>query len=119
MVYAYRCSTCGHEFDVIKRASDYDKEEACERCTSPAIREFVPQKLHLVHTKVQEAEYNPGLGCVTKSRQHRAEICKEKGLEEIGNENPEKIHKHFDSRREENWERGWNNATRGWVGSGE
>lgn len=39
-----------------------------------------------MHTKVEHAEYNPGLGCITKNSKHRAEIAKRKGLVEVGNE---------------------------------
>lgn len=117
MVYAYRCPTCDHEFDVIKRHTEMDHPEICERCKTTAIREFMPQRLHLVHTKVQDAEYNPGLGCITKNRQDRAEICKKRGIEEIGNEKPDKIHEHFEKVREEKREKAWADADKGWVGS--
>lgn len=37
--------------------------------------------------------FNPGLGCYTKSWAHGREIAKARGLEEVGNERPEVIHK--------------------------
>lgn len=120
MIYAYHCDVCGRSFDVIKPVAEYQSPEFCpeKACGAPARREFVPRKTYLYGTAVQEAEYNPGLGCVTYSKQHRAEIAKHRGLEEIGNEKPESIHKHFDTRRAEARERGWAETTRDWVGDG-
>lgn len=119
IIYCYNCNACGHSFDVIKRYTEMEREERCEACKEVATRQFVPQRIHLLHTAVQSAEYNPGLGVIVKDRQHRAEICKQKGLEEIGNEKPEALHNHFDKAREEKREREWEKADKGWVGNGE
>lgn len=118
MVYEYYCPACELQFDVIKSVKEFDADERCEKCKSVAQRQFAPKKLYLSGTKVQEAEYNPGLGCVVKNKQHVKEICRRKGLEEIGNEKPETIHKHFDKAREEKREKAWANADKGWVGNG-
>lgn len=121
MIYAYHCDVCGHSFDVIKPAAEYQSPELCpvKNCGAPARKEFAPRRTYLSGTAVQEAEYNPGLGCVVKNKQERAEICKRRGLEEIGSATPESIHKHYDRRREERHEREWAETTKGWVGNGE
>jgi hypothetical protein len=93
--------------------------ELCEKCGESATRQFMPRHLYFTGTKVEEAEYNPGLGCITKNKYHRAEIAKRKGLTEIGNEPPERIHKHFEKVREEKREKAWEDVTKGWVGNGE
>lgn len=118
MVYAYVCmGECGQHFDVIKSADQMTREELCEKCQVPAKRMFVPQKVYFSGTKAEDAEFNPGLGCVVRNKSHRKEICKEKGLEEIGNEKADTLHKHFDDRRKEKWEKTWSEVDKGWVGS--
>lgn len=118
MIYQYVCQDCKQEFDVIKRASDMERPELC-KCGAQATREFVPSKVFFNGTKVEHAEYNPGLGCIVRNTSHRKEIARSKGLEEIGNEKPETIHKHFDKAREERREKAWAEADKGWIGSGE
>lgn len=36
--YDYRCESCEHDFEVVKPMQDYDKEENCPQCGSPAIK---------------------------------------------------------------------------------
>lgn len=119
MIYAYHCDSCGHDFDVVKPIAEYQTPETCTRkgCGAPARKEFVPRRVHLRNTAVQEAEYNPGLGCIVKNRQHREELCRIKGVQEIGNEKPETLHRYYDHAREERRERVWAEATKGWVGN--
>jgi hypothetical protein len=83
------------------------------------VREFVPTRLYLNGTKVENAEYNPGLGCIVRNSAHRKEIAKQKGLEEIGNEKPETLHKHFDTARAEKIEKAYDEVTnKQWIGDG-
>lgn len=119
MIYEHSCLKCDLRFDVVKSAADYDRKEPCPKCGDLTSRQFTASRIHLHHTKVQEAEYNPGLGCIVKNRQHREEICRQRGLEEIGNEKPETLHKYFDKAREEKREKLWAEADKGWVGNGE
>jgi hypothetical protein len=56
---------------------------------------FTPSKLFLNNTKVPEKYYNVGLGQVVDSDRHAQRIAKEKGLIEVGNENPRD---HIDTR---------------------
>lgn len=96
-----------------------DTLEQCPKCLDPAARIFIPRSILFSGTKVESPEYNPGLGCIVKSKAHRKEIVRQKGLIEIGNETPETIHKHFDKRRTEKLENAWNEIDKGWVGNGE
>jgi putative FmdB family regulatory protein len=118
MVYEYSCRSCDHVFDVVKRVSDRDIEEPCPKCTQSCERVFIPRLIHLSGTKVQEAEYNPGLGCVVKNNTHLKEICRQRNIEPIGNEKIETVHKHYDKSREEKLEKAWSEADKGWVGDG-
>lgn len=108
MTYAYTCEN-GHDFDVIKSYRDMDVNEFCPKCEAPAIRQFVPSKLYISGAKVTHAEYNPGLGCVVKSKAHKQEILRQRGLVEVGNDfgSGEKMNKHFDSIREEKLKKRW------------
>lgn len=109
MIYEYRCEKCDSTFDVIKPASEMTREEKCNGCESPAKRMFLPKKLYFCNTAVEHAEFNPGLGCVVKNSKHRAEIAKQKGLVEIGNEKTEKIHKKIEKEREEKAKKAYDN----------
>jgi putative FmdB family regulatory protein len=102
MTYEYRCVKCEYCFDVIKSVKDMDINEYCPRCESPSERQFKPSRLYLNGTSVENAEYNPGLGAVTKNRKHRKELAKRKGLVEVGNDykSGDKMQKEFDTKRE-------------------
>lgn len=109
MTYQYNCPKCDNTFDVIKPARDIDVNEFCPSCESPAIRQFVPSKVYFSGTKVQNAEYNPGLGRVVKSKYHRTELAKRMGLVEVGNDygGGDKMQKSFDTAREEKLKKRW------------
>lgn len=119
MVYEYSCPQCNNRFDVVKSVQMMDSPESCERCHVSAIRDFVPSRVHFTGTRVEHAEYNPGLGCIVRNKSHRAELCKIKGVEEIGNEKPESLHKHFDQKREEKFEQAWHDVDKAWIGNGD
>lgn len=118
MTYQYHCPKCGHEFDVVKSYLKMTDEERCSHCNTVSTRDFVPSRLFLNKTSVQHAEYNPGLGCIVRNEAHRKELCKIKGVEEIGNEKPESLHKYYDKKREEKLEQAWADVDKGWIGDG-
>lgn len=118
MIYEYSCPKCAAIFDVVKSVHEMDRVERCEKCDSVSIRNFIPRIAHFIGTKVEHPEYNPGLGCIVRNKDHRKELCKLKGVQEIGNESPEKLHKYYDKAREEKREQAWAEADRGWVGDG-
>jgi len=98
LVYPYSCEKCDIEFDVVKHHSKSSKKEKCPQCKSTATRIW-PMPL-FIGTAVQNAEFNPGLGVVTKSKRHREELCKRMDLVEVGNEKPKTFRKHFEQERE-------------------
>lgn len=116
VTYQYQCKKCDLAFDVIKSVKDIYQEEYC-KCGTVAERQFVPSIVYFNGTKVEHAEYNPGLGCIVRNKAHRKEICKIKGVEEIGNEKPDSLHKYYEQKREERKEQAWAEADRGWIGS--
>lgn len=97
--YEYKCKKHG-VFEVIKPIAEYKTPEKCETCGRVA-EKIVSRPAGFIGTKVEDAEYNPGLGVVTKSAKHRKEVANRLGVEEIGNERPEIIHNYFDKRREQ------------------
>lgn len=107
MLYAYTCVKCETRFDVAKSVKDIDRPE--EHCGAPAKRDFVPTILHLSKTKVQHAEYNPGLGQVVRNQRHKEDLCKRLGVEPIGNDygSGEKMQQKFEADREAKRELDW------------
>lgn len=89
MIYEYRCDECDLVTDVVKSHRDMEREERCQACTRVMTRILFSPRLHLLHTRVEHPEWNPGLGCVVKNRIDRARIARERGLEEVGNESPD------------------------------
>lgn len=98
--YEYSCEPCNNNYEVIKTMSSYDGKDPCPSCGEIGCRIF-SSNVHFIGQSVQNAEYNPGLGCVVKNKYHRAELCKAKNLEEIGNESPVKIKEKYKKERQE------------------
>lgn len=110
-IYLYKCQKCQNTFDVVKSMSDIDRQELCE-CGHTAERR-INFRGELLGTAVEEAEYNPGLGCWTKNKRHRQEIAKRRGLVEIGNdEKPDDGYKRFQREREKKHALGWDKLTK-------
>lgn len=110
--YPYRCSdpSCDHCFEVVKCIANYDTPETCEKCKAPATR-YISRTHFYGASDWDKAEFNPGLGCVTKGAKHRAQIARSRGLEEIGNDSTaDKMVDHHDSYRQRRHEQGWANA---------
>lgn len=99
-IYDYFCEKCSLEYEVIKSIKDYDGKDKCTSCGKVGNRVF-SFNVHFIGTKIEDAEWNPGLGAITKSKKHRDELAKRKNMVEIGNESTDSIHKHFDSVRED------------------
>lgn len=104
--YAYECEKCDIEFEVIKPIREYDTDEFCKGCGNKS-KKLVTAPSIFIGTKVEDAEYNVGLGCITKGRKHREELAKRKNLVELGNENPNTLHKNFEKQRAEKRKKSW------------
>ena len=109
MIYEHRCVKCEQKFDVVKSVKDIDVNEFCPHDGAPAERVFVPTRVYFSGATVTHAEYNPGLGCVVKNKAHKDDICKRRGLVEIGNDfkKPDTIHKTFSEDREAKRKKRW------------
>lgn len=112
--YAFICPKCDTSFDEIRNISDYDKsaDTPCPRCKNicgSADRDLSGQRNYFIGEKVESAEYNPGLGCVVRSKKDRDEKAKIKGLVEIGNDfkSGDDHHDHFEKVREKEQEKKW------------
>lgn len=112
MIYPYLCEECGHKFEVIKFVAEIDRPEPCEKCSSPLTHRYIGRTHFFGAGDWNTQQFNPGLGCYTKSNKHAAKIAKERGLIEVGNESAEKVHKHYDDMRERDWQRGWDDTLR-------
>lgn len=102
----------------MKPVAEMENKESCPKCGRIAKRDFVPHFICFTGTKVEHPEFNPGLGCIVRNSAHRKELCKERRLEEVGTEPPEKLHSHFAKVREEKREQAWADIDKGWVGDG-
>ena len=104
-IYDYVCPACSNKFDVTNRIGKMKREEPCPDCET--ISPIVPSRFSFYGAKVEEAEFNHGLGCVTKNSKDRAEKAKKLGLEEVGNYDVQQKHKDLDRNREQAREAVW------------
>ncbi len=110
------CETCGNDFEVIKSVSEIDVPETCEKCGSIGER-YIGSTEFYGASDWNKQDYNPALGQVVNSNAHKKRILADfrargREMEEIGNEPVEKIHTHFEKRREEHAANRWANADR-------
>jgi hypothetical protein len=96
-------------FDVVKSVKDFDVKHGCPQCEHKETEIVISPKIHHIGAKVQNAEFNPGLGCVVKNKQEREEIAKRKGLIEVGNERPDTLYKESVVKREIEKQKEWDN----------
>ena len=80
--------------------------EPCPECGSNGIRVITAHQVH-GSARVEDAEFNPGLGCIIKNRKHRAEVAKQKGAIEVGNEPVESLHKDAEATLQRNLDKPW------------
>lgn len=105
--YDFLCEKCDLEFEFIESIKEYTGHKSCVHCGNPMVRIYTRCTFHHVGAKVEDAEFNVGLGQITKSSAHRKELAKKLGVEEIGNEKPDKLHNHFDKTREDKLKKSW------------
>jgi len=102
-IYPYVCNSCGEKQDVISSIDGLKNiEPHCSQCgelMGSACRRIADRQFF--YGDFEEAQWNPGLGCVTKSKTHRKEICKARGLVELGNDiAPDQMFKEQDKQEE-------------------
>ena len=105
-IYDYLCEKCDLEYSVEKKISEYTGLDKCLSCGNQGYRVF-SCNVHFTGAKIEDAEFNVGLGKITKSKRHREELAKRVGAIEVGNEKPETIYKHFEGDRETRNRKRW------------
>lgn len=98
--YPYECQDCAHEFEVVKSIVRIEDMEHCPICGSIANRYIAKTGGFIGASDWDTAHYNPAFGKVFKSNAEMRKEAKRRGWDEVGNEAPEKIHKHFDESRQ-------------------
>lgn len=111
-IYDFMCEKCDLEYEVVQSIKEYDGNWTCTQCKGKCVRIYTYCTFHHTGAKIEDAEFNPGLGCITKSKAHREEIAKRKGAVAIGNDfhAPDSVHKHFDSDRETKIKKSWDDV---------
>lgn len=100
--YEYQCDKCNIRWDVIKSISMLENAEFCSTCNIASKRCISAPALDRTSASGwNNQQFNPALGCYTRNDQHAKKIAKSRGLEEIGNEHPDKMHDYFEKKREE------------------
>lgn len=106
--YDFHCEKCEKPFEMISGIKEYTGHARCPTCKTASAQRIFTSNVHFLGTKVESREFNPGLGIITKSARHRKDEARARGLEEIGNTDKAKMHKHFDDaralKRKKNWE---------------
>jgi putative FmdB family regulatory protein len=105
--YPYECKDCAHKFDIVKTVSRIDEVEQCPSCNSDKTGRYLTRFHFYGASDWDKAEYNPGLGMVIRNKRHRRDEAKARGMIEIGNEDPDKTHAHYEKQREKQSEDSW------------
>lgn len=108
--YVYECIACASVWDTYKRVAEIDNEEPCPLCAKAGVRKIQAPQLDPKIGDWNRPEFNPALGKVTYGWRDARKKAKAMGLEEVGNETPDKIHKHHDQMREEKRAQAWADA---------
>ena len=98
--YDFSCQQCDESYEIIKSIHEYDGKDRCPKCNEIGHRIY-SSKVSFIGTKVEDREFNVGLGKITKGKRHREELAKAMNIVGIGNEKTETIHNYFDRSREE------------------
>lgn len=96
--YPYNCPECGEEFDVVKPLAELNRTEICE-CGAICWRGIAPTNFNGADDW-DSTEYCPALGQVVRNNLERRKLAKERGLEEVGNENLTKYNQSLERDRE-------------------
>jgi hypothetical protein len=104
-----------HHWLVFTSISTRNDPQACPKCGKDGTR--APwMDAHNVDKEAagswNQQSFNPGLGCWTNSTKHAEQIAASRGLEPIGNEPPENLHKMAEKTKAETREQRWRDADR-------
>ncbi len=102
-----------HLWTVVTTVDDRDTPSSCPECKAPGVRQItLPNLDRSAASAWNNQQFNPALGCYTRNDQHAKKIAKARGLEEVGNEPVENIHKFYEKKNTEIREKRWVEATR-------
>jgi len=120
--FNYRCPKCDFVCSILKDTSLSDRDENCEKCGKKLSSENrliqnnrKASNYSIIGAKVENAEFNYGLGAVTKNKYHRSELAKRKNCVEVGNDfvSGEKMQKSFEKKKSEELENKWEKEPNG------
>ena len=102
MIYRYDCK-CGHTFDVVKKVDARNSPEICIGCNQMARRKPLPDKVQVCAVAASDwnGEYHStALNKKVRSRSEERRLAKERGLTEVGTEDPKKTAKEYKQARD-------------------
>lgn len=101
-MHLYKCNDCSHKFDEIvdfSKGENYDDLKQCPKCKSKNSK-WIPMA-RIDRWSERFPYYDRGLGVMLQSKQHRDQICKERGLTPVdGDWDDEKLFSDWDNKRE-------------------
>jgi len=100
--YEWHCNDCSSNFELIRSMQEYSLPASCDACHSYNTTRLISRTSFYGAGDWDKASFNPGLGCIVKNSKHRAQIAKERGLIEVGNEDCDKISNSQDAKLESN-----------------
>lgn len=106
-LYDYSCEKCDLDFEVFKNMSEHKPKEPCPQCKNLSAQDLSRCRPMFTGASVKDAYKCPALGQIVKSDSHRKDLARKLGVEEIGNEKPDRLHKHFDDTRAEKMKKSW------------
>lgn len=107
MIYEFQCDACKYNFEVVKSMKEAGNAETCPHCDAPNSRRIYSPPLAIHGASVKDAYFDLSLGQVVKNGNHLKQICKEKGLIDVGTETKESFHKHTVEKRQKEKEKEW------------
>jgi hypothetical protein len=105
--YDFYCPKCDKNFETIESIATYDGDGECPNCKNISNERIFTSRVHFIGTKVEDREFNHGLGIVTKGKRHREQEAKERGLIEVGSDSFAKNHEAMDKAREARAKKRW------------
>lgn len=102
VMHLYMCADCDHKFDELvdfSKGENYDDPQECPECKSMNSK-WLPMA-RIDRWSERFPYYDRGLGVMLQSKQHRDQICKERGLTPVdGDWDDEKMFSEWDVKRE-------------------
>lgn len=111
--YSWSCPA-GHDWVAFTSIASRNDPQTC-KCGEPGHRTQWKDAPYLDRDSAgswNSGSYNPGLGMVTSGIKDAERKAKARGMEPVGTEPVENLHKSFEKQREETREKRWRDADR-------